>query len=76
VSVEHLTNLRYLNFPVYWSPQDRTLSYADPQETHLIAMSPIASREFARLVDAGVSLTDITNSDLAVEIGRHTGAAR
>jgi len=65
-------NVRYIGCPVYWSPQDQTLSWEDRDV--LIAMPTTASKAFARLVQAGRSLSEITNKELGREIERATGS--
>jgi hypothetical protein len=70
--MHHLVpNVRYIGCLCYWSPQDQTLSWED--RDRLIAMSPVASKAFARLVRQGRSLSEITNAELGREIERATG---
>jgi hypothetical protein len=64
-------NVRYIGCPVYWSPQDQTLSWED--RDRLIVMSPVASKAFARLIMRGFSLSEITNEEMGREIERATG---
>jgi len=74
VTTHLVPNVRYLDCMVYWDTQDQTLSHED--RDRLIAMSPIASNAFARLIQQGRSLSEITNKDLRREIEKAMGMAR
>jgi len=67
-------NVHYIWCPVYWNEQDQTLSWED--RDRLIEMSPVASKAFARLIQQGRSLSEITNAELGREIERATVVAR
>jgi hypothetical protein len=66
-------NVCWIGCRVYWSPQDQKLSWED--RDRLIEMPSVTSKAFARLIERGSSLSEITSRELGREIERATGPA-